>query len=88
MLKHQHIRLGRIIRLATATTTLSAILVIPLSSVPIAASPTDLVGSAPLAVAVNPSTNTVYVANFGDNSVSVIKGKTNTVTATVPVGSS
>ena len=39
-------------------------------------------------------TNTVYVANFGvlstgspsDNTVSVISGKTNTVTATIPVG--
>ena len=56
-------------------------------SVLVAASPTDLVGSAPLAVAVNPSTNTVYVANFGDNSVSVINAKTYTVTATVLVGS-
>ena len=36
-------------------------------------------------MAVNPSTNTVYVANSGSNSVSVIDGSNNTVTATVSV---
>ena len=38
-------------------------------------------------VAVNPTTNTVYVTNNADNNVSVINGSTNIVTATVPVGS-
>jgi YVTN family beta-propeller protein len=43
-------------------------------------------GSFPYAVAVNPSTNTVYVANSSDNSVSVINGSTNTVTSTISAG--
>ena len=44
----------------------------------------------PFGVAVNPSTNTVYVTNFGASgsgtTVSVINGATNTITATVGVG--
>ena len=44
------------------------------------------VGRDPMGVAVDPGTHTVYVANLGDNSVSVIDGSTRTVTATVPVG--
>lgn len=32
------------------------------------------VGAAPGAVATNPLTNTAYVTNFGDNTVSVISG--------------
>src|SRR5438876_11501503 len=43
------------------------------------------VGSAPAAVAVNPVTNRIYVANNTSNSVSVINGADNT-TATVAVG--
>ena len=31
-------------------------------------------------------TNTIYVANFESNTLSVISGKTDTVTATIPVG--
>src|SRR6516165_3113296 len=46
------------------------------------------VGRDPMGVAVDPDTHTVYVANLGDNSVSVIDGSTRTVTATVPVGKS
>ena len=45
-----------------------------------------VVGSNPAAVAVNRRTNTIYTANFGANTVSVINGATNTVTAKVPVG--
>lgn len=45
------------------------------------------VGSSPGAVAVNPVTNKIYVANHGDGTVTVIDGVTNT-TATVIVGSS
>jgi YVTN family beta-propeller protein len=43
--------------------------------------------SSPIAVAVNPVTNMIYVLNFGESaSVAVIDGGTNTVVATVPVG--
>ena len=45
------------------------------------------VGSYPLGVAVNPTTNLIYVTNAGGNSVSVISGATNAVTATIGVGS-
>jgi YVTN family beta-propeller protein len=41
------------------------------------------VGNSPVAVVVNPVTNLIYVANSGSNSVSVIDGSSNTVTATV-----
>ncbi len=44
------------------------------------------VGSLPGALAVNPSTNLVYVVNNGDESISVIDGKTNQVVDTVNVG--
>src|SRR5207249_3903143 len=44
------------------------------------------VGAGPVAVATNPFTDTVYVGNINDNTVSVIKGRTNTVTTTIPVG--
>ncbi len=46
------------------------------------------VGILPNGIAVNPSTNTVYVSNQNSNSVSVINGATNTVTSTVSVGTS
>lgn len=44
------------------------------------------VGSSPFGAAVNETTDRVYVANYGSNTVSVIDGSTNTVIATVPVG--
>ena len=44
------------------------------------------VGSSPGGVAADPKTNTIYVADFLDNTVSVISGRTDTVTATIPVG--
>jgi YVTN family beta-propeller protein len=44
------------------------------------------VGSAPTALAVNPATNKIYVANSNGDSVSVISGLTDTVTSTVTVG--
>jgi DNA-binding beta-propeller fold protein YncE len=40
------------------------------------------VGYSPIAIAVNPNTNTVYVRN-ADHSISVIDGKTNTVNKTI-----
>jgi len=45
---------------------------------------TITVGTHPTAVGVNVKTNQIYVANSGDNSVSVIDGASNTVTATIP----
>src|SRR6267378_308778 len=44
------------------------------------------VGGESDAVAANPLTGSVYVTNQLDNTVSVISGRTNTVTATIPVG--
>jgi hypothetical protein len=41
------------------------------------ATTTVTVGSGPVAVAVNPTTNTIYVANNLDDSVTVIDGITN-----------
>jgi YVTN family beta-propeller protein len=46
--------------------------------------PTEFVD--PFGVAVDPVTNTVFVANSDDGTVSVIDGATNTVAATVSVG--
>ena len=47
---------------------------------------TTPLATAPNAVAVNPATNTIYVASFDAGTVSVIDGQTNTVTATIRVG--
>ena len=44
------------------------------------------VGGESDSVAANPLTGSVYVTNQFDNTVSVISGQTNTVTATIPVG--
>jgi YVTN family beta-propeller protein len=44
---------------------------------------TIAVGTSPTSVVVNPVTNLIYIANSGSNSVSVIDGSSNTVTATV-----
>jgi YVTN family beta-propeller protein len=43
-------------------------------------------GSLPCAVAENPATNMIYVANYGDDSVTVIDGKRLAVITTVHVG--
>ena len=45
------------------------------------------VGSSPAGVAVDPTTDTVYVTNYVGGTVSVIDAATSTVTATIPVGS-
>jgi YVTN family beta-propeller protein len=45
-------------------------------------------GSQPGAVAVNPATDTIYVANRANGSVTVIDGTTNTALGTVTVGTS
>jgi YVTN family beta-propeller protein len=52
-----------------------------------AATATITVGSEPFGVAVNPVTGTAYVANTFRNTVSVISGRTRTVTDTITVGS-
>lgn len=44
------------------------------------------VGTEPVGVGANPTTNRIYVADRADNLVSVIDGTSNTVTATVNVG--
>ena len=44
------------------------------------------VGAIPCAVAVNPATNMVYVANHGDDMVTVVDGAKNTRVATLHVG--
>ena len=56
------------------------------SGTPNGVTATITVGTNPRGVGVNPSTNTIYVANYGSNSVSVIDGSTNVVTATITVG--
>src|SRR5260370_1361689 len=43
------------------------------------------VGTTPLGVAANPRTNTIYVTNATDHTVSLIRRRTNTVTPTIPV---
>ena len=45
-----------------------------------------LVGSHPEGIAVNPTTNRVYVDNLDDGTVSILNGITNSVLTTVPVG--
>jgi YVTN family beta-propeller protein len=52
-----------------------------------AVSATVAVGSFANGVAVDAATNTTYVTNAGDDTVSVIDGTTNTVTDTIAVGS-
>jgi YVTN family beta-propeller protein len=44
------------------------------------------VGTGPVAMAYNPATNTLYVANQGSNNVSVINAATIAVIGTIPVG--
>src|SRR6266568_4061391 len=44
------------------------------------------VGTTPYAVAVNPVSNKIYVANSGSNNVTVIDGVTNTTTTVPMVG--
>jgi YVTN family beta-propeller protein len=46
------------------------------------------VGALPIGVGVDPATNTIYAANFLDNTVSVINEATNTVTASIGVSES
>jgi YVTN family beta-propeller protein len=45
------------------------------------------VGKSPIAMALNPRTHLIYIANHGSGTVSVIDEKTNRVAATIPVDS-
>ena len=87
------LRLGRARRAAAVL----GMLAVPLAAAGITAVPasaaTDYavtatipVGSYPVGVGVDPSTQTAYVANSNSGTVSVIDELTNTVTATIPVG--
>ena len=80
---------------AALTTSINPQLTIPTAALTPTAAPdegptpviaTIPVGDDPQAVRVNPSTNRVYVANQGDDTVSVIDGASNAVIVTVPVG--
>ena len=57
-----------------------AILLLPAAAAAQTATTTVGVGTGPEAVAINPITNKIYVANYGSNNVSVIDGATNTTT--------
>src|SRR5260221_9019596 len=60
------------------------------AATPAAAAPAVIatipLGTVPLGTATDPVTNTVYVTNVVANTVSVISGRTDTGTATIPVG--
>ena len=43
-------------------------------------------GRTPCAVAVNPKSNAIFVANYADGTVTILDGKTGRVSATIPVG--
>jgi YVTN family beta-propeller protein len=86
---------GRIpARWRAAAVTAAAALSLAVGTVPASAAgsytvtATIPVGSSPDAVAADPAAGTIYVANFVDNTVSVIDAATGTVTATIGVGSS
>jgi YVTN family beta-propeller protein len=73
--------------LAAVTTAASAST--PATTAPDAAitvTATIPVGNTPTGIAVNQRTNTVYVTNEIGGTVSVIDGRTDTVTTTIPVG--
>ena len=46
------------------------------------------VGSQPIALAINPVSDEIYVANYNGNSVSVINGSSNAVGSPIAVGTS
>ena len=89
------IRFARSGRGKLAAAAFGALPLIIAMATPAAAAPevvsTIPVGLDPGAVAVNPATDTIYVANEGvtpDNTVSVIDGRTSAITSTITVGSS
>jgi YVTN family beta-propeller protein len=66
----------------------NGIMVIDGATNSVASTITDPSPATPTAIAIDPTTNTIYVANALNNSLTVIDGATNTVTATIPVGTS
>src|ERR671923_158532 len=46
------------------------------------------VGSRPTSIAVNPNTNTIYVASYNSSTINVIDGRTNSVMGSIDVGGS
>ena len=73
-------------RVAVGLATVLAPLAIPMVATAAPLGPTITAGANPSAAAINPRTNTLFVTNYSDNTVSVINGATNSVTATVLVG--
>ena len=67
--------------------TLSSLVLFASTTLPVFALTTIPVGSSPFGVAVDPTINTIYVTNSGDDTISVISGATNTVSTTISVGS-
>ena len=72
--------------MASATSASSAPSMAPVPKGCITLSAAVGVGRAPDGIAANPTTNTIYVANWHQNTVSVVSGRANTVIATIPVG--
>ncbi len=83
--RHANTRLLRAVFQAAMVVAISLILGSPASAQSVTG--TIGVGSAPAAAATNPLTNTIYVLNSSDGTVSVINGATGLVTATITVGS-
>src|SRR5688572_21705252 len=65
---------------ATIRSALCGLLLAPVAAAGQTVGSTIAVGTTPSAIAVNPVTNKVYVANDGSNNVSVIDGATHTST--------
>jgi YVTN family beta-propeller protein len=80
--KEEHSTMQRIMRRSTLllVLTMAALAWATPAAVSAVTVSTITVGSQPIGIAVNPLTNTVYVANNGSNSVSVITAGTNAVT--------
>ena len=77
---------GERVRLQVAAMACVAVLAVAVPAGAQRVTTTVSVGSAPFAVAVNPVTNQIYVANDNSNTVTVINGATN-ATTTVSAGS-
>jgi YVTN family beta-propeller protein len=82
MIRSNRLRLSLILGFA-----IGGLLLVPLQGTYAQSIVTNItVGAAPRGVATNPTTNRVFVANNGPDTVSIIDGVTNTVLNTVPGG--